>query len=568
MKISFRLIITLFLLLNYSLAQTSLPYRNVMYYGDWSIYAGQHNFYPSKMNPKSLTHLNFAFVILDSNGDLVLTDEWADFQITTLPELDGLSYGSPYAGVIGAIAILKIKNPHIKIGISVGGWGNSDHFSEVAADVNKRKNFAKNIVKFVDYIGYDFVDIDWEYPTTAVETNKNKDHNGGPEDTENFTLLLQEIRNELTILGQKNDKYYELSIAMSPNPSLMAKIQYDKVLQIVDFANMMTYDLNGNYNSYTAHHTALYTNDAYDPERMSEAQFSADLCIKYFELTYGDTIDYKKILVGVAPYSKGWAGVKNDGLDQNNPGLYASADPNSVIDPDGTTQGSFPFHDLPNLIKQYALEEYFDNAAKAGYYYSPTKGYFFTIDNEKSVAAKGRYVREKNLGGLIAWMAALDAENVITKTMFTSLYGEDYVFPDEDLIFEKVKATVNFNAKDNSYEITISNNEVIEETNTALKDAELFTKCILFMKIYIKTKSGAIFSPGSKSGTVINENGVGIVDPSDNSDAQNINPGNSYTFSVNVDRVADVNDIESIIIKQRITRNLPEIKEQVLYSSN
>ena len=355
---------------------------------------------------------------------------------------------------------------------------------------------------------------------------------------------------------------------MSPNPSLMAKIQYDKVLQIVDFANMMTYDLNGNYNSYTAHHAALYTNDAYDPERMSEAQFSADLCIKYFEQTYGDTIDYKKILVGVAPYSKGWAGVKNDGLDQNNPGLYASADPNSVIDPDGTTQGSFPFHDLPNLIKQYALEEYFDNAAKAGYYYSPTKGYFFTIDNEKSVAAKGRYVREKNWGGLIAWMAALDAENVITKTMFTSLYGEDYVFPDEDLIFEKVKATVNFNAKDNSYEITISNNEVIEETNTALKDAELFTKCILFMKIYIKTKSGAIFSPGSKSGTVINENGVGIVDPSDNSDAQNINPGNSYTFSVNVDRVADVNDIESIIIKQRITRNLPEIKEQVLYSSN
>ena len=29
---------------------------------------------------------------------------------------------------------------------------------------------------------------------------------------------------------------------------------------------MMTYDLNGAWNSYTAHHTALYTNEAYDHE--------------------------------------------------------------------------------------------------------------------------------------------------------------------------------------------------------------------------------------------------------------------------------------------------------------
>ena len=70
---------------------------------------------------------------------------------------------------------------------------------------------------------------------------------------------------------------------------------------------------------------------------MTEAQNSVDNCIKYLEETYGNTIDYKKIVVGVAPYTRAWAGVKSDGLDKENPGLYASANPNSVKSADGTT---------------------------------------------------------------------------------------------------------------------------------------------------------------------------------------------------------------------------------------
>ena len=574
MKHSKRLILLIFLILNYALAEESLPFRNVMYYGEWSIYAGQKNFYPSKMDPKLITHLNFAFMDMDANGDLVLCDEYADFQITTLPELAGINYGAPYAGVLGALAILKIKNPHLKIGISVGGWTRSGDFSGVAADVIKRKNFAKNIVKFIDYLGYDFVDIDWEYPTAVRASDPggngvtiDEGCPGNPEDTENYTLLLQEIRNELDYLGKKNDKHYELSVAMSASPSMMSKIQYDRVLQIVDFANMMTYDLNGAWNSYTAHHTALYTNEAYDHGTMTEAQNSVDNCIKYLKETYGNTIDYKKIVVGVAPYTRAWAGVKDDGLDKENPGLYASATPNSVKSADGTTSGTYGFFELPTLIQQYNLEKYFDNKAKAAYYYSPSTGYFFTCDNEESVAAKGKYVKEKGLGGLIAWMASLDAENVITNAMYNSLYGEGYKLPEQKLIFTSPKATAKIVAQDFGYDITITNMENAEETNVALKDAELFQKSILFMKLYIRTKSGAKFSAGSMSGTVTNENGVGIVDPSANYDAKNIAPGGFYTFTVRVDGAVDIADIESITLTQRILQNLEEIKEQVIFKS-
>ena len=567
-----RLILVIFMMLNYILTLTAVPYRNVMYYGEWSIYAGQSNFYPSKMNAKLITHLNFAFLDMNANGDLVLCDEYADFQITTLPELDGINYGAPYAGVLGAIAILKIKNPHLKIGISVGGWTRSGDFPAVAASESTRKNFAKNIVKFVGYLGYDFVDIDWEYPTAQRDPDPSgsgvdidEGCPGTPEDTVNFTKLLQAIRDELDALGKENDKYYELSVAMSASPAMMAKIEYDKVLKIVDFANMMTYDLNGAWNAYTAHHTALYTNNAYDASRMPEAAFSVDTCIKYLEETYGNTIDYKKIVVGVAPYTRGWGEVKNDGLDPNNPGLYASAKPNSIRAPDGTTSGTWGFWQLPTIMQQFGLQEYYDETAEAAYYYSSSGGYFFTCDNARSTTAKGNYVKKKGLGGLIAWMASLDAESVVTTAMFNSLYGSGYVFPDEELVFTSGKSKATVTTNDFGYDITVTNLETSTESNVALKDAELFKKSILFMKLYIKSKSGAKFSAGSMSGTVTNENGYGVVDPSSNYDAKNIAPGHFYSFTVRVDNTPDLSDIESITMTQRILQKLPEIKKQVIY---
>ena len=194
---------------------------------------------------------------------------------------------------------------------------------------------------------------------------------------------------------QKDQIYYEISISISPYPTMMEKIQFDKVLKLTNFTNLNTYDLNGAWNSYTSHHTPLYSNEAYNPDTMPEAQFSIDSCIRYLEETYGNTIDMTKIVIGVAPYTRGWGGVQDDGLDKDNPGLYATANPNSVKSFDGTNSGVYGFHELPNLIKQYDLIEYFDKTAEAAYYYSPNYGYFFSWDNEESVSAKGKYVKQK-----------------------------------------------------------------------------------------------------------------------------------------------------------------------------
>ena len=143
---------------------------------------------------------------------------------------------------------------------------------------------------------------------------------------------------------------------MSSNPKKLDKMQYDKVLHFVNFTNLITYDLNGAWNSYIAHQSPLYANKVYDEDRMVEAQLSIDTCMQYID-TFGSTIDRKKIVLGVAPYTRGWRGVKDDGLDKNNPGLYATATPNSVRSADGTRSGIYGFHELPSLIKQFSLVE-------------------------------------------------------------------------------------------------------------------------------------------------------------------------------------------------------------------
>ena len=116
------------------------PYRNVMYYGDWSIYSGQKNFTPDKIDGSLITHLNFAFMDADANGDLITTDTWADYENPNV----GFSVGTDnkYAGVLGAMVLLRQKYPNMKIGVSVGGWTRSGDFPKIAASETTRKNFA------------------------------------------------------------------------------------------------------------------------------------------------------------------------------------------------------------------------------------------------------------------------------------------------------------------------------------------------------------------------------------------------------------------------------------------
>src|SRR5262245_16202055 len=98
----------------------------------------------SSIQFSKLTHVNYAFLLPNSNGSLQSIDNAS--------KLTSLVSSAHSAGK--------------KVLISVGGWndGNDSAFVSLAGNSTYRTNFVNNIVNFVNQYDLDGVDIDWEYP--------------------------------------------------------------------------------------------------------------------------------------------------------------------------------------------------------------------------------------------------------------------------------------------------------------------------------------------------------------------------------------------------------------------
>ncbi|WP_074432723.1 glycosyl hydrolase family 18 protein [Clostridium ihumii] len=569
----------------------SLGKRNVMYYGDWSIWGGQGNFYPKDIPADQLTHLNFAFIDFDANGNLIFTDK--DAAVGAPVGQEGVQWGAPNAGILIALQQLRAENPNLKLGISVGGWSKSGDFSEMASNSKSRENFIKNIIKFIDYTNMDFVDLDWEYPSEVREAdlvdnaNDEGTPNAKPQDKENYIKLLEELRVELNNKGIETNKYYELTVALPAAKSKVdSGIDVDKLFNIVDFANIMTYDLRGAWDNYSGHQTGLYPNENDPINNQSGNKLSVDESVNYL-IEKG--AEPEKIVIGAAYYTRGWNKVEK-GSNAELPGLFGEAEKNgrdadqtpSYGAPNeaplksgdgGRASGVWAYRSLDKLKSQYpGLKEYWDEKAKAPYLYDESTGKFFTYDNVKSIEEKGKYVHENNLGGIIGWMSSQDAStNNTSKRDELQSATKNVLFGDEKLPEYEINysdldvtATVStyeqqWGADRKGYEITIKNNERSEETDSVLREVEKGAETIKAPKLYIKSDK-SLKSGDYTAGTVTYENGYTVVDLQSVWEGKNIEQGQSYTFKLLGDA-----KIESVELVQRMSSNSPDMNRQTIF---
>ena len=94
----------------------------VGYYAEWAIYGRDFNV--SDIKAENLTHLMYAFYDTKFNRATIVTtleeiDRYADIEHTEDP---GINHNSKVKGNLGAMKLLKEKNPHLVILISLGGW--------------------------------------------------------------------------------------------------------------------------------------------------------------------------------------------------------------------------------------------------------------------------------------------------------------------------------------------------------------------------------------------------------------------------------------------------------------
>ncbi|WP_433901296.1 glycoside hydrolase family 18 protein [Sphingobacterium puteale] len=280
-------------------------------------------------DPTYLTHINYAFGHVNDSFDGVRIDNEARLQ---------------------SIIALKKKHPHLKVLLSIGGWG-SGRFSEMAADVVNREKFAADCARVVKVFKLDGIDIDWEYPT-----NPSAGISATESDTENYTLLMRDIRKAI---GRKK----LLTLASVSSGQYIA---FDQIKNDVDFVNIMTYD-SGNP---PYHHASLHRSPL----------SGRTTCAEAVKAHIAGGMPAEKLVLGIPFYGRG---NKTDIKD---------------------------FIDYKDLLNLQGFEQKWDDEAKAHYLVNAEGTLILTFETPKSISLKCDYVHEQGLLGAMYWEYAGDTE--------------------------------------------------------------------------------------------------------------------------------------------------------------
>jgi chitinase len=402
------------------------------YFEEWSIYYAGYNIANLQQNgvADKLTHLIYAFADVTSTPPAcAFADTWADYQSPYLPSVSGTPYSGPLYGNFAAIQQLKQLHPKLKVLMSIGGASaaNTAAFSSAASTQAGRVALAAscidmfvngNIAPGITAPGlFDGFNIDWEFPTAS--------------DTQNFTALLAEFRNQLSALSKTTGKKYVMSFDGPAGSQNYVNIDLRNAAKQVDFITIDGYNYAGSWNTQTNDASPLF-DDRQDPD------YGQDLDIN-------DTVDAYlkagvppwKYTMGVPLYGAGWTGVPNvnHGLYQNSTG------PSPVPLANGTglctdlsgntpgcdvllTPGLATYGTLVNLVSN-GYSNYFDFRRVAVSLYDPTSETFYTYDDPQTAFLKMLYIDLKvpgGLGGAYVWaLKDDDANGTMVKTMAAGL---------------------------------------------------------------------------------------------------------------------------------------------------
>jgi chitinase len=360
--------------------------RVVGYFAGWN--AGRYD--AGDIPAGKLTHVNYAFGVI-RDGEVAVRNEPA-----ALRHFEGLRE-------------LKKKHPHLRTLVSVGGWADSGPFSEAALTDASRAKFARSVVAFMAGHGFDGVDIDWEFPGGGgLDKTKAR-----PEDTQNFTALLAELRRQLDEQGKADGKRYLLTIA-APAGGHHQKMELERIHRHLDFINLMTYDFAGTWGPRTAFNAPLYPDPAQKDSR------SADASVKAY-LDRG--VPKERLCLGVPFYGKAFGGVKD--VDH---GLYQ---PHMGRPPRVAGSGNdWSYRSIAANHIGKGTTRFWHEQAKVPWLFNPATGVWVTYDDPESLKHKAAYVRQKGLGGVMIWeLSQDDGQSSLLNAIDLGLRGGDGVNP-------------------------------------------------------------------------------------------------------------------------------------------
>src|ERR1700689_1655365 len=399
------------------------------YFEEWSIYYAGYNIANLQQNgvADKLTHLIYAFgnVTTSPAPACAIADTWADYQSPYLPSVNGTTYLGPLYENFAAIQQLKGLHPNLKALMSLGGASavNTAAFVSAASTAAGRQALAASCIDmFVSgniAAGgtapglFDGFNIDWEFPTAT--------------DTQNFTALLQEFRNQLNALSKTTGKQYTLSFDGPAGSQNYVNIDLRKAAAQVDFITIDGYNYSGSWVTQTNDASPLF--DSRQDPLFGQGLDIDDTVNAYLKAG----VPPSKYTMGVPLYGAGWTGVPNvnHGLYQNSTGpspiLWANGT-GLCPDPSGNTPGcdtlltaGLATYSTLATLTANGYTKHFDARRVAETLYDPSTGTFYTYDSPNSAFIKMLYINLKvpgGLGGAYVWAVKDDdANGTMVKTM-------------------------------------------------------------------------------------------------------------------------------------------------------
>jgi len=277
------------------------------------------------------------------------------------------------ARTIRRLVALKTSHPGLKVILSLGGWGGCKTCPDVFATEEGRTEFARSAKRLTDKYHTDGIDLDWEYPALVNVPG----YPYYPEDKDHFTAVIRSLREALG-----DDK--EISFAAGGfTDYLKTSVDWKNVVPLVNYINLMTYDLVNGYATTTGHHTPLYST----PQQVE----STDHAVRYLD-SIG--VPPGKIVIGLAFYARVFKDV-----DSINGGLYQ---------PCHFYRGVSYRAQATYLSADSGWTYHWDPVAQAPWSYNAREHLMASYDDTASVRLKTLYALHRHLGGVMFWQLAED----------------------------------------------------------------------------------------------------------------------------------------------------------------
>ncbi|CAF0808613.1 unnamed protein product [Rotaria sordida] len=373
-------------------------FKIVCYFSNWAYKRpGGGSMTPEDIDPCLCTHIIYAFSEMENN--LLIPTEKHDLK------------DNNQAGFFERFNAWKSVNKNIKTLLAVGGWdmGMKD-FAGIVKSEKTMKSFAESSIKYLRKHKFDGLDLDFEYPGVDWRDSPR-------EDKQKFTRLCEILYETFEKDAEKNgyERLLLTAAVAAAKVNIDKAYEVDKLVPVLDWFNLMTYDFHGSWDQNRAHHSSLNSKDGGNDDTMY-----IDFAVKYFQKL---GMPANKMMLGLGTYGRGdtpampYTGFKGE-------------------------NGFVAYYESCIQIVCEKMKETWDAKQLVPYIAGPYNQPKAGVENVRSMKYKANYIKQNNLGGAMIWTLDMDdfrgqfccqGKFPLIRTIKAVLHGQLKLLPKEKI---------------------------------------------------------------------------------------------------------------------------------------